>query len=132
MIADQRLDGTAQPAPDDLSRDEAGAVLLRIADELVRELHPRRRTAIRAGLEGSLDRDWGFDSLSRAELLVRVERAFSVRLPESLLGEAETLADLLSALGGARSRPSPGPSARRVIAGEPAEPAPAEIGRAHV
>ena len=107
-------------------RDDAGVALLGIAQGLARELHPRRRAALRAGLNSSLERDWGFDSLSRAELLLRVERAFSVRLPEQLLGEAETLNNLLSALAGARRLPSLDATTRHIIAEEAAEPAPAE------
>jgi hypothetical protein len=75
-------------------------------------------------LNSSLDRDWGFDSLSRAELLLRVERAFSIHLPEQLLSEAETLNDLLSALASARRLPSLDITARHIIAEETAEPAP--------
>ena len=106
-------------------RDDTGVALVEIAQGLSHELHPRRRTALHAGLNSSLERDWGFDSLSRAELLLRVERAFSVRLPEQLLGEAETLKDLLSALAGARSLPLDA-TARHIIAEEAAEPAPAD------
>jgi non-ribosomal peptide synthetase component F len=97
-----------------------------IAQGLARELHPRRRTALRAGLNSSLEREWGFDSLSRAELLLRVERAFSVRLPEQLLGEAEALKDLLPALASAQRRPSSAAAARHIISEEAAEPAPAD------
>jgi 1-acyl-sn-glycerol-3-phosphate acyltransferase len=107
-------------------RDDAGVALVGIAQGLAHELHPRRRAALHAGLNSSLERDWGFDSLSRAELLLRVERAFSVRLPEQLLGEAETLKDLLSALAGARRLPSLDATARHIIAEEEAEPAPAD------
>ncbi len=106
--------------------DSAGAALVDIAQRLAQELHPRRRTALRAGLNSSLERDWGFDSLSRAELLLRVERAFSAHLPEQLLGEAETLNDLLSALASARRLPHVDATARHVIAEEAAEPAPAD------
>jgi hypothetical protein len=87
-------------------RDDAGAALVAIAQDLAHELHPRRRTALHAGLNSSLERDWGFDRLPRAELLLRVERAFSMRLPEKLLGEAETLRDMLSALANARASTS--------------------------
>ena len=107
-------------------RDDAGVALVEIAQGLAYELRPRRRSVLRAGLNSSLERDWGFDSLSRAELLLRVERAFSVRLPEQLLGEAETLKDLLSALAGARRLPSLDATARHIIAEEAAEPAPAD------
>ncbi|MCW5747550.1 MAG: AMP-binding protein [Alphaproteobacteria bacterium] len=96
-----------------------------IARGLAREIHPHRRAAQRAGLDSSLDQDWGFDSLTRAELLLRVERAFGVRLPEHLLGEAETLRDLLSALGRARATlPGVPEIVPHVPAAEPAEPAP--------
>ncbi len=105
---------------------DAAAILVEIARGLARELHPRRRAALRAGLNGSLERDWGFDSLSRAELLLRVERAFAVRLPEKLLGEAETLEDVLSALASAKKLPSLDAKARHIIAEEAAEPAPAD------
>jgi len=107
-------------------REDASAALIEIAQGLAHELHPRRRTALRAGLTSSLERDWGFDSLSRAELLLRVERAFSVHLPEQLLSEAETLKDLLSALAGARRLSSFDTTARHIIAEETAEPAPVE------
>ena len=107
-------------------REDASAALIEIAQGLAHELHPRRRTALRAGLNSSLERDWGFDSLSRAELLLRVERAFSVHLPEQLLSEAETLEDLLSALAGARRLSSFDATARHIITEKTAEPAPAE------
>jgi 1-acyl-sn-glycerol-3-phosphate acyltransferase len=109
-----------------IGEEDARETLLRIARDLDRELRPRRRSALRAGPSSSLDRDWGFDSLSRAELLLRVERAFAVRLPEKLLGEAETLDDLLAALKAARRMPSLELAAHHIITEQPAEPAPAE------
>jgi len=104
---------------------EPGPILVEIARALALELNPRRRQILHAGLKSSLERDWGFDSLSRAELLLRVERAFSVQLPPSLLGEAEMLADLIPALAGAAARPSTARDRRRSpLAEETAEPAP--------
>ena len=101
------------------------AEVLRIARELAREIQPGRRATERAGLDSSLDDDWGFDSLSRAELLLRIERAFATRLPERLLGEAETLRDVLDALADAKAAPFSLPDvAPRAPAAEPAEPAP--------
>ena len=74
----------------------------------------------------SLGRDWGFDSLSRAELLLRVERAFSVTLPTQPLQQAETLRDVLAALDRAAT-PREAVSARfEPISRTQAEPAPAE------
>ncbi|OGA49488.1 MAG: acyl-phosphate glycerol 3-phosphate acyltransferase, partial [Betaproteobacteria bacterium RIFCSPLOWO2_12_FULL_62_13] len=54
------------------------------------------------GLDSTLDRDLGLDSLARVELLLRIERAFGVTLPENTLQLAETPRDLLTALRSAR------------------------------
>lgn len=51
------------------------------------------RTAERASLESSLDRDLGLGSLERVELLVRLERRIGSRLPESGAQTAETPGD---------------------------------------
>lgn len=72
--------------------------LLAVARELAGELHPQRRASLRVALDSSLDRDLGLDSLSRAELLLRLEHLFGARLPERTLAEAETLRDLLDAV----------------------------------
>ncbi|MFQ5971065.1 MAG: AMP-binding protein [Alphaproteobacteria bacterium] len=104
-----------------------GPKVLQIVDQLARELHPHR-SAVRAELDSRLDRDLGFDSLGRVELLYRLERAFSVRLPEGLLGEAETPRDLLAAVlrGEAEARP-PGAAPMRLTHLEAAEVAPGAV-----
>jgi len=71
-----------------------------------------------------LDRDLGLGSLERVELLLRLEKTFGTRLEESVLAEAETVQDLISALGA----PSGVPAASHGAA-EPAVRAP-EISRA--
>lgn len=108
-----------------MADDATERTLLGIARDLAHELWPGRRAAERAGLDSSLERDWGFDSLSRAELLLRVERAFATHLPERLLGEAETLRDLVDALGRAKARAAaPRDQAARAPAPAQSEPAP--------
>ena len=57
-----------------------------------------------------LENDLGLDSLSRAEVLVNVEQAFGVELPESLLNEAETPRDILQAVARARGEPQDAPA----------------------
>ncbi|MDX1456373.1 MAG: AMP-binding protein [Marinobacter sp.] len=69
-------------------------------------------------LDSRLDIDLGFDSLTRAELLVNVEQAFGVQLPESLLSEAETPRDLLQAVARARGEPQETASAATGLAGD--------------
>jgi acyl carrier protein len=49
-------------------------------------------------LASVLDRDLGFDSLARVELLMRIERHFGLQLPEDTLQRADTVADLWAAV----------------------------------
>ena len=50
------------------------------------------------GLDSHLERDVGLDSLGMAELILRINKAFKVRLPDQLMGEADTVRNLLIAL----------------------------------
>jgi 1-acyl-sn-glycerol-3-phosphate acyltransferase len=80
-------------------RDRSDALrVLEIVASLVDELHPRAQRAVPVELDSALERDLGFDSLSRVELMLRIERAFGVGLPEQLLTTAETPRDLLRAI----------------------------------
>jgi 1-acyl-sn-glycerol-3-phosphate acyltransferase len=81
-------------------RHERASALLEVVRDLAVELHPHRKQALSASLESSLDRDLGIDSLGRVELLVRVERAFGMKLSSQLLSTAETPRDLLQAVEG--------------------------------
>ena len=65
-------------------------------------------------LDAELERDLGIDSLARAELMLRIEQAFGVRLSEESVLEARTVRDLAAALAGAAPRLAP------VLAVEPA------------
>lgn len=75
--------------------------LLRIVQMLSHELRPGVSAIEALGLEHSLERDFGLDSLARVELLARIEREFGIRLAEAAFIEAETPRDLLRQLGGA-------------------------------
>lgn len=76
--------------------------LLEIIRALTLELQPNR-SHIQIGLDTDLDRQLGFDSLSRVELLLRIERGLEVRLSEQVFSTAETPRDLLRAVLSARS-----------------------------
>lgn len=81
--------------------------LIGVVSEFVRELHPQRGKFIDVVPSSRIERDLGIDSLGRTELLLRIERAFRIRLPARTVGEAETVGDLMQALelaGPARER----------------------------
>ncbi len=88
-------DSTSPPAGD------AGRVLTAVA-ALGREIQAGRPAEWTPALDSSLEREVGLDSLGRAELLQRLERACGVRLPESAF-TAETPRDLVAAVRSARA-----------------------------
>jgi 1-acyl-sn-glycerol-3-phosphate acyltransferase len=100
--------------------DQAGAVstgaLLQQVRQLALELHPGRGRSLHVTLDSVLDRELGFDSLSRVELLLRLERAFGVSLPEQSLLGAETPRDLWRAVQAGEVASHPGPAAQARVA----------------
>ncbi|MGI0115337.1 AMP-binding protein [Zooshikella sp. RANM57] len=86
-----------QDVHDDLNSN-LKQLLIQIACELAEELHPHLGRLKHVTLKSDLDRDLGFDSLGRAELLVRLDRAFKIHLPDELLSNANRLQDLWVAL----------------------------------
>lgn len=72
--------------------------LLQAIRNLEKELHPHRDRPCALNLKSDLDRDLGFDSLARTELLQRLENAFSVTLDQDNILQCETPADLLEAI----------------------------------
>ena len=77
-------------------------VLLGLIHDLVLELHPHKRGALQVSLTTRLDQDLGFDSLSRIELLTRIEQHFGLGLPEQIGVSADSPQDLLRAMAQAR------------------------------
>ena len=68
---------------------------------LLHELHPNARALPDLRLDSRLDHDLGLDSLSRMELLARLESRFGVRVSEQAGIAAETPSGLLQVLAGA-------------------------------
>ncbi len=98
--------------------DSQARTLLDVLGALLRETYPGRQPPA-VTLDSLLDRDLGLDSLSRAELLLRCERAFGVSLPAEALTVAtarELLGLLLAAHDGGQAElaisfPAPPPTA---------------------
>ncbi len=85
-----------------MEHETAGApatpdALIELVRSLAAELHPGR-TAIPATLDHRLEQDYGFDSLARVELFLRIEKRFGVALPEAVMAGVETPRDLLRAI----------------------------------
>ncbi len=97
-------------SPNPLVPDELEGQVLDVVADLVAELRGREnRRPI--GAHDSLERELGISSLERVELLVRLERAFGIRLGDTAMSEADTPSDLATALltaspGIAEPRPS--------------------------
>lgn len=70
---------------------------------LVIELGGRAPTAVTR--HARLDHDLGIGSLERVELLLRLEQQFGVRLPDAVMAETGTPADLIAAIRGAALAP---------------------------
>ncbi|OGI55801.1 MAG: acyl-phosphate glycerol 3-phosphate acyltransferase [Candidatus Muproteobacteria bacterium RIFCSPHIGHO2_12_FULL_60_33] len=92
--------GKAENGPD--RSHNAEAVILDITRRLAAELRARPTAAREITLDSLLDRELGFDSLGRVELLARIEHAFNVSLTERALAAVETPRDLLRATQAAR------------------------------
>lgn len=98
------------------SQEAARREVFAVVVSLAREMHPRRSAPAEISLSSRLEQDLGVDSLARAELNMRLERAFHAPLPLEELGRADTVGDLLNAL-----EKAPGAEPSSSI-----EPAPAE------
>lgn len=85
---------------------------------LLREL--RGGDAPPPALDDDLERTLGIDSLARMELMLRLERAFDVRMPEAEMQAAQTPRDLVRAVAAASPRGDP-----LATVAERAAPAPA-------
>lgn len=79
----------AQSPPESLA-----PTVLAVITQLAQELHPQAQPPT-VTLDTVLDRELGFDSLGRMELLRRLEQAFDVQLPAQALATADVPRDLL-------------------------------------
>ncbi len=82
--------------PQQLSEAKAAERIVRIARELAVEVHPHLKRVLVATIDSHLEQDLELDSLARAELHLRLDRAFNIELDHRLIGETETLRQLLS------------------------------------
>ena len=114
------------PAKTESPTDQTADNLLLVIQELVTEVHPQRPSTELIGLDSRFEKDLGLDSLTRVELIARVERHFALALPEHSFADVETARDLLRALQGAGTpRATLTDSAIKAVSPGQAEAAPA-------
>jgi 1-acyl-sn-glycerol-3-phosphate acyltransferase len=92
---------------------------------LTLELHPAWDKTLRVRDASDLDLDLGFDSLARAELLLRLNRTFAIDLPDELIVEAATVGELCEAVAAAVPAGRVAPQARapqQIVLPQSAEP----------
>jgi acyl carrier protein len=115
-------DSTAIARPQSVSASEVTALVA----ELVRELHGGQAGTAAVQPSSRIERDLGIDSLGRTELMLRIERRFAVQLPLSVMGQIDTVADLMEAINRAGHAPVPA-AAVPVAAALPRVQAPVEV-----
>jgi acyl carrier protein len=78
--------------------DKRAQTLLKVISELLTEIHPHHLPSEHITLDSSFEEELGLDSLSRVELIARIEKEFKLTLPERTYAEAETPRELLHIL----------------------------------
>ena len=104
-------DNGKSPAP--IDDDTAVDRVTRLVTGLVAEMHPGQPVSGPL-LDKSLERELGLDSLTRMELIHRVEREFAVALSDRVIAESDTARDLLRALASSERAPNVGGGEVRV------------------
>ena len=87
---------SSEPQAQQRTPDTITQTLLTVVQQLAIELHPHKHNALTVTLDSALERDLGFDSLGRMELLLRLERAFACSCQNS--ATAEVPRDLVEAV----------------------------------
>ncbi len=99
-----RLVSAPDPAVVAEGRAPSAKALCASIEALVKTLHPNLQGRVRVGMDTTLEGDLGLDSLSRVELLTRIEREFGASISDREMAEAETPRDILRALRSGAAR----------------------------
>lgn len=90
MLRLSRFEDKKAKEPDQaLLSDETGRTVLKCIAPLLRDDTPIR-------FSDNLELDLGLDSLQRIELVASIEKAFSIKLPDEFISEAQTVEELIS------------------------------------
>lgn len=76
-------------------KEQTAHQILSLVQQLAQEQHQGNAELVELSLDSELDRAIGLDSLSRAELIRRIEEHFQLTLPPTAMAEFDTPEDLL-------------------------------------
>ncbi|MDG2033560.1 MAG: AMP-binding protein, partial [Rhodospirillales bacterium] len=112
-----------------MAPQEARDILLAVTAKLADELHPDQGIGASVNLDSDLGSDLGFDSLTRMELVHRIEEEFNTVLSDEALGRADSPRDLLTELLRGLLRERAGADVGRVLTAgaEILRPAPSDL-----
>ena len=110
--------------PDGENKAAGPDALLTLIGEMADEMHPGQGLGETVGIDKSLDGQLGFDSLSRVELIHRIESRFAVALPESAFERTETPRDLWREISAAGHGPAASASLFAALEPASSEPTP--------
>ncbi len=122
-----RLQGQAAAAGPSGSHAITPARVMEAIAALLRDL--RGSAVPPVAMDDDLERTLGIDSLTRMELMLRLERDFDIRMPESMVQAAQTPRDLMRAL--AASAPRQGAAVEQPTGVDAAAPSLAAVAPPH-
>lgn len=93
----QEIAAQVKEQADEISHQSVEEKLIGLVHEFLIKLE-RNRAAFAVNIDAQLDKDLGIDSIAKVELFHLVEDAFKVRLSDSVLGSALTIADIATAI----------------------------------
>lgn len=87
-----------------MENEETRQQVISEISKLVEELHPELHEQPVVTMDSRLDKELGLDSISRMELLVRLEKKLQLHVADTVMTTAETPRDILRALESAGAR----------------------------
>ncbi len=96
-----------------INAEEGAQQIITLIESLLNETRPKASHTLSVTLDSQLDKELGLDSLSKVELIARIEKSFSITLADEVLAQAQTPRDILDFVLTADRSPIPAMNAGR-------------------